>query len=514
MKLYNTLTGGTETFLPSGDIVKMYVCGVTPYAPSHLGHAMYAVVFDVLRRYIEFMGFAIRHVENFTDVDDKMIQAAKGMGISTEELAESNIQDHIEQMRALNVLPPHVRPRATQEIPKMQEIITGLLNAGYAYQSDGDVYFRVRRDEKYGKLSRRSLDSMMAGSRAEVDEKKEDHMDFVLWKSQKPGEPWWDSPWGRGRPGWHIECSAMSLKYLGAPLDIHGGGQELVFPHHENEVAQTEAFTESEPMARFWVHNGVVRLGEDKMSKSIGNLVTVKEALERFSSDAVRLFLLSAHYRGPLTYSDQAIAAEERAAERLRHAVQPSETPGKSPALEAGTHRERFTAAMDDDLNTPRAIAVLFDLAREINRAREKDRNVSDAQDALRELGGVLGLRLEEPADRRQGDFLPLFHLLFDTHAEMKASERSDLADHLTAGFKELGGEFGEFAGVLGYRKESVSVASGDVAPLVNLLVDVRVQLRTAGLYDLADRIRERLSELGYVLEDTLRGTDWKRRAN
>jgi cysteinyl-tRNA synthetase len=513
MKLYSTLTGKTETLSPADGVVKMYVCGVTPYAPSHVGHAMNAVVFDVLRRYVEFGGHRVEHVENFTDIDDKMIRRAAELGISTQELAEINIQTHRDQMAALNIQPPHTAPRATQEIPKIQEIVSRLLEDGFAYEVEGSVYFRVRRNDGYGKLSHRSLDSMRAGARVEIDERKEDVMDFALWKSQKAGEPSWESPWGPGRPGWHIECSAMSLKYLGATLDIHGGGQDLVFPHHENEIAQTESFTSTGPMARFWVHNGLLRLGDDKMSKSLGNFVTVGEALQRFSSDALRLFFLGSHYRSPLTYSEQAISAQERGAERLRHAAAPGPTPGEGSPLEAGTHRERFIAAMDDDLNTPRAIAVLFDLSHDINRGREKGGAVADAQDTLRELAGVLGLTLEEPAVRSEGEFLPLFHLLFDTHAELRSTGRSDLADRMKDRLKELGGESGEFASVLGFRKAPEGAESGEVASLMGLLLEARVQLRAAKLYDLADRIRERLSDLGYLLEDTPGGTEWKRTA-
>ena len=279
-------------------------------------------------------------------------------------------------------------------------------------------------------------------------------MDFALWKAAKPGEPSWDSPWGPGRPGWHIECSAMALRYLGETIDIHGGGQDLVFPHHENEIAQTEAYTDGQTMARFWVHNGLMRLGEDKMSKSLGNLVTVGEALERFSSDALRLFFLSSHYRSPLTYSDEGVAGQERAAERLRNAVTlpgPSE-PGE--VLDAGPFRERFVEAMDDDLNTPRALAVLFDLARDINRGRKERRNVAPAQVVLKELAGLLGLTL----------------------------------------------------------RETGSSGAGDVAPFVQLLVDIRSDLRAAGRYDLADKIRLRLAHMGVTLEDARQDTGWKRR--
>jgi cysteinyl-tRNA synthetase len=453
MKLYNTLSGKSEHFSPAAGKVKMYVCGVTPYAPSHIGHAMSSVVFDVLRRYLEFTGYEVKHVQNFTDIDDKMISAAAETGVSTDELAERNIQTYLSEMDALNVLHAHAYPRATQEIPKIVDMTAQLVQKGFAYAVDGDVYFRVRRDDDYGKLSRRSLDSMMAGARVEVDEKKEDPMDFALWKSQKPGEPAWDSPWGAGRPGWHIECSAMSIAYLGETLDIHGGGQDLVFPHHENELAQAESFTDKEPFVRFWLHNGMLRLGEDKMSKSLGNLVTVEEALTRFSPDALRLFFLSSHYRSPLAYSDGSIAAQERALDRLRTALSRGAELGQGEPLDPLPYKKRFVDAMDDDLNTPRALATLFDLAREINRRREQDRDSANAQVALRELAAVLGITLEKP----------------------------DLE------------------------------VSKDISPFVQLSVDIRSDLRDASQYELADKIRLKLADLGVVLEDTTQGTEWSR---
>jgi cysteinyl-tRNA synthetase len=512
MKLYSTLSGTTETFSPSDDVVKMYVCGVTPYAPPHVGHAMNAVVFDVMRRYLEFRGYVVKHVENFTDIDDKMIQGAAKLGISTRELAERNIQVHLEQMEALNVLRPHIHPRATQEIPKIQEIVKALVQRGLAYEVNGDVYFRVRRNDDYGKLGHRNLDSMRAGARVEIDESKEDPMDFVLWKSQKPGEPSWDSPWGPGRPGWHIECSAMSLNYLGATLDIHGGGQDLVFPHHENEIAQTESYTNSRPMARFWVHNGLLRLGDDKMSKSLGNFVTVGDALKRFSSDALRLFFLSSHYRSPLTYSERGVAAQERAAERLRHAAGPDGARGQAPPLEAEPYRERFITAMDDDLNTPRATAVLFDLSHEINRAREERRDVTDAQRTLRELAGVLGLTLVERSRESRGDFFPLFHLLLDTDAELRSDALFEVADRLRERLGGRGVDLEELTGSTGGPlKGPEDMSAGDVAAIIELLIEARADLRAANQYEPADRIRQRLDDLGFILEDTPRGTEWKR---
>ena len=452
MKLYNTMSRETENFSAADGKVKMYVCGVTPYAPSHIGHAMCSVVFDVLRRFLEFKGYQVEHIQNFTDIDDKMIRGAAEMGVTTSELAEGNIQTYLDEMDRLNVLRAHVYPRATEEMAQILEMIQGLVQSGFAYAVNGDVYFRINSDPDYGKLSHRSLDGMMAGARVEIDERKEDAMDFALWKSQKPGEPAWDSPWGPGRPGWHIECSAMSISYLGQTVDIHGGGQDLIFPHHENEIAQAESYTHQEPFVRFWIHNGLLSLGESKMSKSLGNIIGVGKALEEFSPDALRLFFLSSHYRSPLVYSHQNVAAEERAAERLRNGLRPG-TESDAATLDPKPFHDRFVEAMDDDLNTPRALAALFDLAREINRGRDVGQDLRPAQKALTDLSGVLGLTLEQPA----------------------------------------------------------SAATLEVDPFVKLLVQTRADLRAAGQYELADKIRDELSELGVALEDTPQGTEWRR---
>ena len=450
MKLYNTLTARSEEFSPEGGAVTLYVCGITPYSPAHVGHAMRAVVFDVLRRYLEYRGHAVRHIENFTDIDDKMIDGAAREGVSVSDLAEGNIDSYLAEMEGLNVLRAHEYPRATGEIDKIVEMIGGLIERGYAYASGGDVYFRVRADEDYGKLSGRDVDRLMSGARVSVSEEKEDALDFALWKAQKPGEPAWESPWGPGRPGWHIECSAMALGYLGETIDIHGGGQDLIFPHHENEVAQSESFTGRAPFARHWVHNGLVRLGEDKMSKSLGNMVTCGQALEDHSSDALRLFFLSSHYRSPLTYTTESVEAQERAASRLRTAASASDA-GDGEALDASGHRARFVEAMDDDLNTPQALAALFDLARDIHRTRDAGGRVSDAQAALGEMAGVLGLTL------RSG------------------------------------------------RPE------GDADPFIELLIDVRREMRAAKNFAAADSIRDRLTALGVQLEDGPDGTTWRR---
>ena len=449
MRLYDTLSGQLHDFDSPNGQVRMYVCGITPYSSSHIGHAMSAVSFDVVRRYLEFRGYDVRHVQNFTDIDDKMIAAANERGIEVSDLAYSNIQEYIDAMGALNVAPAHEYPRATQEIDKIVEIIHALIDKGYAYAVDGDVYFRVRRDDDYGKLSHRSIDDLLSGARVEVDERKEDVLDFALWKSQKPDEPAWDSPWGPGRPGWHIECTAMSIKYLGESIDIHGGGEDLVFPHHENEIAQSESFTDVEPFSRFWLHNGMLRLGVEKMSKSLGNIISLPEALDRFDPQALRLFFLSSHYRSPLFYSEEVVRSQERALQRLRGALRVDS--GDGPEVEPGSFHARFVEAMDDDLNTPRALAALFDLAREINRGRERGANVSPAQDTLLDLAAILGLDLSVSTDD----------------------------------------------------------AEASAGPFIQLLVDLRSDLRADRQFDQADRIRDELADLGVTLEDTPAGTEW-----
>ncbi len=451
MRLYNTLSGEEQEFSPAGDKVKMYVCGVTPYAPCHLGHAMSYVFFDVLRRYLEYIGHEVEHVQNFTDIDDKIIQRAQESNTRTEDLAQTHIDEFMESMDSLNIKRAHYYPRATQEIPQILDVIDQLVEKGYAYASDGDVYFRVARYDSYGDLSHRSIDGMIAGARVEIGASKENPMDFALWKAAKPGEPSWDSKWGPGRPGWHIECTAMSMSYLGSTLDIHGGGQDLVFPHHENEKAQSEAFTGQFPFVRYWVHNGLLNMGDDKMSKSLGNNVSLNEALKQHGADALRIFFLSSHYRSPLTFSEEGVSGTERAAERLANALREDSGDG-TETLDPEPFKERFLRAMDSDLNTPQALASMFDLAREINRSRESGSKVQQAQAVLRDLGGVLGLTFESGRDNQ------------------------------------------------GFGSE----------PFIQLLVDTRTQLRESKQYALADKIRSDLLDLGVELEDTARGTDWR----
>ena len=481
MKIYNTLSRRKEEFVPQGDPVKMYVCGVTPYSECHVGHAMSYIIFDVLRRYLEWRGYKVLHVQNFTDIDDKIIQRAASTGHTSKDLAEGLIQEYFKDMDALNIQRAHIYPRATDEISRIIEMVGNMVDKGHAYPVNGDVYFRVKEYRGYGKLSRRTLEGMISGSRVEVDPRKEHPMDFVLWKSAKPGEPSWESPWGAGRPGWHIECSAMSLQYLGSTLDIHGGGQDLIFPHHENEIAQTEAYTGVSPFVRYWVHNGLLQLGDEKMSKSSGPLVTVKEALSQYSPDALRLLVLSSRYRSPLTYSDDSLRAMERGAARLRNTIeQDPHEEQKALNIKAEAYKQRFLTAMDDDFNTAQAIAVLFDLATAVNRSQTEGANLCEAIHMIKELSGILGLTLKERESSRELDPTPFIKLLASLGGSLKDADQGRPADL-------------------------------DAGAVIERLMSVRADLRKAKQWELADKIRARLSELGVDLEDTPRGTVWRR---
>jgi cysteinyl-tRNA synthetase len=448
LQVYNTLTRKKEPFetLVPGE-VKMYVCGPTVYASAHVGHAMSAIVFDVIRRYLEYRGYRVLHVMNFTDVDDKIIVRARERGENPLVLAERYIAEFQEHIQALNILPATVYPRATREIEGMITVIQGLIKEGYAYPADGDVYFRVTKDSDYGKLSGRKLEEMQAGARVEIDEQKEHPMDFALWKAAKPGEPSWPSPWGPGRPGWHIECSVMNLHHLGEQIDIHGGGNDLIFPHHENEIAQTECYTGRSPFARYWLHNGMLQLGGEKMSKSLGNLVTIRDYLAEHSADSLRMLILSSHYRAPLNFSDETIANAERSLERLRSALRPPvgnlESGAAADALRAEAARARveFTNAMDDDFNTAGALAALYDLVRAINTARDAGVGgapFAEAQAVFRELTGVFGLTLAAKETKAQ-EARPFIDLLVKTRAELRKAKQYALADSIRAGLAELG---------------------------------------------------------------------------
>jgi cysteinyl-tRNA synthetase len=462
IRIYNTLTRKKEELqtLEPG-VVKMYVCGVTVYNDAHVGHAMSALVFDIIRRYLEYRGFKVRHVMNYTDVDDKIINRAKQLKEDPFILAQRYIDDYAQNLKDLNILPASSNPRATQTMDKIESMVKGLIDKGFAYPaSNGDVYFRVTKDNDYGKLSGRKLDDMQAGARIEVEEAKEHPMDFALWKAAKPGEPSWESPWGQGRPGWHIECSAMSLAELGEQIDIHGGGNDLIFPHHENEIAQSESYT-GKPFARYWIHNGMLQLGGEKMSKSLGNIISIKEFLSRRDADVMRMLVLNGTYRAPLTFNDETLDAAEKSVDRLKSGFRPASPSAKGLPTGAGAElltqaesiHQAFISAMDDDFNTAGAVAVLFELVKAINTARDSDatdEQLKPAQAILRELTGVFGLRL----------------------AEKKGSGETD-------GF-------------------------------IGLLVEVRNEVRKQKLWALSDLIRDRLKTLGVTIEDGKEGTKWR----
>ena len=492
MKLYNTLTRDVQDFVPAdGNTVKMYVCGVTPYSSTHVGHALSYVAFDTLRRYLEFLGFDVLHVQNFTDVDDKIINRAQEQGIEPDELAEEFIDDFYRTMDALNIQRAHVYPRATQEIGPIIETIQKLIDNGSAYAGGGDVFFRVTEKDDYGKLSHRTLDGMQAGARIEVDENKEHPMDFVLWKGARAGEPSWESPWGPGRPGWHIECTAMSMTYLGATLDIHGGGQDLIFPHHENEIAQSEASTGQTPFSRYWVHNGLLQLGADKMSKSLGNLVSVEEALENYSPDAIRLYFLSSHYRSPLSYTDEGCDAMERSADRLRNVLR-EEANSNGAAMNPTPFREQFISGMDDDLNTPKALAAMFDLSREMNRQRDEGHSITEAQECLRHLGSLLGLTFEEREAPLNVDATSYNALVSGIRDQVSGTDHTELVELISTA---------DAAGV-----ETVSAED------IDLLISLRAECRNYKQYGLADEIRGWLDSQGVSVEDAAGGSVWSYR--
>ena len=473
LRIFNSLTRKKEEFAPlvAGQAL-IYVCGVTVYDLSHIGHARSGIVFDVVSRYLRFKGLRVTFVKNFTDVDDKIIKRANDEGVPASAVSERFVAEYQADMASIGVLPPDIEPKATQHIPEMVVLIERLIKNGVAYVVDGDVYFEVRRFPAYGALSGKNIEDLEAGARVDVDERKRDPLDFALWKAAKPGEPSWPSPWGPGRPGWHIECSAMAMRYLGETFDIHGGGEDLIFPHHENEIAQSEAAT-ARPFVRFWLHNGFVNLGSEKMSKSLGNTLTIRDMVKRHDPEAIRLYLLGTHYRHPLEFSDERIAEAARALGRLsalkleaeRIAAKGSPAPGRDGGLfdEVAAQRARFEAAMDDDFNTPQALGVLFDLARILNSARD--------QIARGAAGG--------------GAFL-------------------------------LGvAEFLKLAGVLGllegaFRRQAP--VDADMKARVESLVYLRQEARKQRDFAEADRLRDELTRLGVLIEDTPAGTTWKLR--
>lgn len=463
LTLYNTLTRTKEPFEPMNPPkVTMYVCGPTVYDSAHIGHAMSYLIFDMVRRYLEYRGYNVKLAQNFTDVDDKIIVRSNDTGEAWTDIIERYIQDFKDDMTSLNILHADIYPRATEEVPEIITMIQGLIDKGYAYASGGDVLFRVQKDEDYGKLNNRKLEEQQSGERISDAEKerKEHPLDFVLWKGAKAGEPAWDSPWGNGRPGWHIECSAMSLRYLGEQIDIHGGGDDLKFPHHENEIAQTESYTGKVPFVKYWLHNGLLQISGEKMSKSLKNFFTIRTFLQHHSADALRLFVLSSHYRRPVAYTDESFAAAERALERFHIALAPAQPNATKESEALGTLTEQvaeeFHKAMDDDLNTALGMGELFKFASAINRARDEGvggATFTAAQASLRKLLGILGFSME---------------------------------------------------------KQAKPQADASAAPFIELLIELRATLRKAKQYAIADEVRQKLAGLGVVLEDTPQGTQWK----
>jgi cysteinyl-tRNA synthetase len=454
LKIYNTLAREKQDFVPiEPGRVRMYVCGMTVYDYCHLGHARVMVVFDVVRRWLRASGLHVTYVRNITDIDDKIIRRANENGETIASLTGRFIQAMDDDAAALGVEKPDVEPRATEHVPGMLTMIEQLRRRGYAYQAgDGDVNYSVRKFAGYGKLSGKSLEDLRAGERVEVDTAKQDPLDFVLWKRAKEGEPYWESPWGRGRPGWHIECSAMSSELLGNHFDIHGGGQDLQFPHHENEIAQSEG-AHGGTFVNYWMHNGFVRVDNEKMSKSLGNFFTVREILERYDAEVVRFFIVRAHYRSPLNYSDQHLDDARQALTRLYTALKGIDAVSTDIDW-TGAYAARFREAMDDDFNTPEAVAVLFELANEVNRTRAP----ADAG-LLKTLANVLGLLQREP-----GEFL-----------------------------------------------QSLPGASALDPKQIDEYIAARVQARKSKNFAEADRIRKLLLDNGIVLEDTAQGTLWRR---
>lgn len=463
MKLFNTLTRKKEEFVPiTPGEVKMYVCGPTVYNYFHIGNARPFTVFDVLRRYLEFRGYKVTYVQNFTDVDDKIIKKSNEEGVSAKEISERYIDEYFKDADAIGIKRADIHPKVTENITEIIDYIKSLIEKGYAYEVNGDVYYNTNKFNEYGKLSKQSIEELESGARIEVNEIKKNPTDFALWKKQKPGEPGWDSPWGLGRPGWHIECSVMSTKYLGETIDIHAGGQDLVFPHHENEIAQSEAFT-GKPFARYWVHNGYITINNEKMSKSKNNFFTVRDILKEFDSEVVRFFLLSAHYRNPINFSRELMQQAKNALDRLYNAKENLDHLLKNKEAEtmkAGEqevfdsllkHKDKFIGAMDDDLNTADAIAAIFELVKEIN-----------------------------------------------TKIDVEASK--ELIEKALGLFEELA----EVLGLVSREKENLDDE-------IERLIEERQKARKERNFALADKIRDDLKAQGIVLEDTPQGVKWKR---
>ena len=457
LKVYNTLSRSKEAFRPLvADRVGMYVCGVTVYDHCHVGHARVMIVFDVIYRWLKQLGYDVNYVRNFTDVDDKIIKRANEAGVDPKQLTDEMIEAFHQDVDALNCLRPTHEPRATLHMNEMIEMIGQLVDRGFAYVADsGDVLYSVRKFDGYGQLSGKNIDDLESGSRVEVDESKHDPLDFVLWKQAKPGEPAWDSPWGSGRPGWHIECSAMSCAHLGETFDIHGGGMDLKFPHHENEIAQARA-ANGGGFARYWLHNGFVNINEEKMSKSLGNFFTICEVLKKYHPEVLRMFILGTHYRSPLDFSDQALDVAKASLDRLYETKRRLYEAGKLPASDQGALPGSFVDAMNDDFNTPEALAVVFDLCREVNRSLDQDGKISDTTVAeFSSLCSMLGILDQDADDWFKGCDID--------------------------------------------------------AAWVESLIDERNEARKSRDFSRADAIRDELAAKSIVLEDGVEGTIWKK---
>jgi cysteinyl-tRNA synthetase len=468
MRIFNTLGHELQEFVPRDPgKVGIYVCGATVQSRPHVGHGRYAVVFDVVRRHLEWLGYEVTYVRNITDVDDKIIAAANEAGTTTADVVDTANRAFQEAYAALGVAPPTIEPRATEHIGDMIEMIGQLVAGGHAYAAGGDVYFAVRSFPPYGKLSGRDVDDLRSGERIEPGELKRDPLDFALWKAAKPGEPQWESPWGPGRPGWHIECSAMARRYLGDGFDIHAGGNDLVFPHHENEIAQAEAAVEGARFCRYWMHNGLLNLGGEKMSKSTGHIVDLLEAVRRYPPLAVRLFYLRTHYRKPLEFTTEALDDAAASLDRLwAFRRRTGDAPDAAPDPDA---MERFRTALDDDFDVAGGLAVMFDAGREGNRLLDAGEDAAAWVAAYDTMAGVLGLAEPEV-------------------------DLADLADPLAS----LAGAFG--------------VAAAPGAAMVEGLLERRRQARDGHDWATADAIRDRLGEIGIVIEDTADGARWHRR--
>ncbi len=499
LRIYNTLGRRKETFVPVEEgIVRMYVCGVTVYDTIHIGHARAYVSFDIIRRYLEYKGYRVQHVQNFTDIDDKVIAKANTyrkelqgritLKEAAKEVAEKYTREYFKYIDKLRVKRASFYPKATEHIPEMIALVKDLIQKGYAYTVDGDVFFSVKKFASYGKLSGRKLDEMRAGARVEVDERKIDPLDFALWKKAKEDEPYWESPWGRGRPGWHIECSAMSIKYLGESFDIHGGGQDLIFPHHENEIAQSEAYTNRQ-FARYWLHNGFVTVDREKMSKSLGNFFTLEEILEKYEPRVVRLFLISTHYRHPIDFNNEELEEAKRKCERLMECDRKLKNLIRISSKQKKTNtkfRKGFETHMDNDFNTPGALAVIFDMMKylntEVGKGNTASQELADIAYEFVELREVLGLTAAEdkefPHEVRIGgkpDHTRVVGLLGDEEVEKLLS---------------IGGE----------------MSDSDVEKLI-----VQRELaRKACDWEKADKLRSKLSEFVRI-QDTPDGTLWRR---